>query len=387
MMSTDADFLVIGGGFYGCTLALYLRSLSQRVVLVEAGDRLMNRASRVNQARVHTGFHYPRSALTAVKSMVLHRRFARDFPDAIASDFQMLYAIARRRSKVPAKRFYRMFTDMGAPIAPASPSQAALLDPDTIEAVFACTEFAFDFSVLRERMAERLAEAGVRVLLGTEVARLQERGEDVLAELADGRAIRAAYAFNVTYAQINTVLASAGLPQARVKHELAEIALVRPPAPLRDYGITIMDGPFLSVMPYPAERLHSLTHVRYTPHASWTDEGAGRPAYDVLAGARTESRHRHMILDGARYIPSLRDAEWAGSLFDVKTVLLKNENDDGRPILYQQQPENSRVVSILGGKIDNIYDLFDIVRLSRPEWAGADERYVHGIGRAAEGAA
>ena len=69
----DVDYLIIGGGFYGCCLALYLRSISDRVLVVEAADRLMTRASRVNQARIHTGFHYPRSALTAVKSMVLHQ--------------------------------------------------------------------------------------------------------------------------------------------------------------------------------------------------------------------------------------------------------------------------------------------------------------------------
>ncbi len=99
------DHIIIGGGFYGCCLALFLRSISRKVLLIEAEDRLLSRASRVNQARVHTGFHYPRSALTAVKSLILHDRFAKDFPEAICSDFQMLHAIAARRSKVSAKLF------------------------------------------------------------------------------------------------------------------------------------------------------------------------------------------------------------------------------------------------------------------------------------------
>jgi glycine/D-amino acid oxidase-like deaminating enzyme len=127
------DYVVIGGGFYGCCLALYLRSISRKVLLVEASPSLMNRASRVNQARVHTGFHYPRSAITAVKSMLLHRRFLRDFPEAVVDDFQMLYAIPRRRSKVSAKKFYRMFRDMGAPIQPALPNHRALFDDEMIE--------------------------------------------------------------------------------------------------------------------------------------------------------------------------------------------------------------------------------------------------------------
>ena len=34
----DVDYLIIGGGFYGCCLALYLRSISDRVLVVEAAD-------------------------------------------------------------------------------------------------------------------------------------------------------------------------------------------------------------------------------------------------------------------------------------------------------------------------------------------------------------
>jgi glycine/D-amino acid oxidase-like deaminating enzyme len=371
------DYLVIGGGFYGCSLALFLRSVSDKIIVVEAGGALMNRASRVNQARIHTGFHYPRSAMTAVKSMILHRRFADDFPEAIHDDFQMLYAIARRRSKISAKRFHRMFSDMGAPIAPANPSQAALFDPAAIEAVFACTERAFDYSVLRDHMQGRLAALDVDLRLDTQVRQLEERGDGVIVRLSSGAEIHARYVFNVTYSQINSVLRSGALREADLKHEVTEIALIRPPRQMQGHGITIMDGPFLSVMPYPSEKLYSLTHVRYTPHKSWTDSASGRSPHEIFENLRPETRHRHMILDGVRYVPCLVEAEWIKSIYEVKTVLLKNENDDGRPILYHRRPEDSRVISILGGKIDNIYDLFDLVRLTQPEWARAHDRYVY----------
>jgi len=268
----DVDYLIIGGGFYGCCLALYLRSISDRVLVVEAADRLMTRASRVNQARIHTGFHYPRSALTAVKSMVLHQRFMQDFPEAVIDDFQMLYAIARRRSKVSANRFHRMFRDIGAPIQPASASQAALFDDDMIEAVFACHETAFDYSILANRLSARLASAGVEVRLSTELATLTDTQTGIVAGLSDGSEVTARYAFNITYSQVNAVLDKAELPHALLKHELTELALVTPPPELDGMGVTVMDGPFFSCMPYPAEDLYSLTHVRYTPHESWTDE-------------------------------------------------------------------------------------------------------------------
>lgn len=370
------DYVVIGAGFYGCSLALFLRSVSKRIIVVEADGQPMNRASRVNQARVHTGFHYPRSIMTAIKSMVLHRRFASDFPQAIDDKFQMLYAIARRRSKISAKRFYRMFSDMGAPIAPADPSHAALFNASAIERVFACTEHAFDYSVLRDHMTRQFDALGVDLLLNTEVQQLKERDDGVVVGLSNRTEVYARFVFNVTYSQINNVLRTNALQEASLKHELAEIALIRPPRQLEGYGITIMDGPFLSVMPYPPEKLYSLTHVRYTPHATWTDSISDRPSYRIES-PQPQTYHRHMILDGKRYLPCLTKAEWIKSIYDVKTVLVKNERDDGRPVLFHRQPEGSRIISIMGGKIDNIYDLFDLVRMSQSEWATAHAGYVH----------
>jgi hypothetical protein len=50
---------------------------------------------------------------------------------------------------------------------------------------------------------------------------------------------------------------------------------------------------------------------------------------------------------------------YVDSLFEVKTVLVKNEGDDGRPILFEKHFKLPGCYSILGGKIDNIYDVFE----------------------------
>lgn len=362
--SPDFDTLVIGGGFYGCSLALFQRAAGHKVALVEARDVLLDRASRANQARIHTGFHYPRSALTAVKSMVLHQRFAQEFPGAVIDDFQMLYAVPRRNTKVSATRFHRLFSDLGAPIEVASQHQRALFAGELIEGVFACREWAFDYRVLRRQMTDSIDRSGVRLHLGTEAISLEEHPDRVVVHLSSGQSLSARHVFNVTYSQTNRLLAKGGFPSAPLKHELAEIALVEVPPVLEGVGVTVMDGLFFSCMPYPAESLHSLTHVRYTPAFSWTDEQTAHSAYTVAAGLPKNSRHRHMLLDAQRYLPALGKARWVKSMFETKTVLMKNERDDGRPILFQRQPADSRLISIMGGKIDNIYDLFEVLQAS-----------------------
>ena len=42
-------------------------------------------------------------------------------------------------------------------------------------------------------------------------------------------------------------------------------------------------------------------------------------------------------------------------------MLLENEVDDGRPILFDRTGEGGRIVSVLGSKLDNVYDVLAYV--------------------------
>ena len=55
-------------------------------------------------------------------------------------------------------------------------------------------------------------------------------------------------------------------------------------------------------------------------------------------------------------MPSISRVRRSDSLFEIKTVLQKNEGDDGRPILFERHADLPGCYSMLGGKIDNIYD-------------------------------
>lgn len=376
MSRPDWDAVVIGGGFFGCCLALTLRTACDRVLVLERETELMTRASRVNQARVHTGFHYPRSMVTARRSRALQSRFVAAFPEAVVSDFRMLYAIARHRSKVTASRFSALFQALDAPFAPASRADAALFDREAVEAVYACQEFAFDWRALRQALIPRLEAAGVVVRTGVEARSVTDDGEAATLESSEG-GFRSDAAFNASYAGLNDLAGASGLTRLPIKHEWAEIALVKPPPDLRGLAVTVMDGPFFSTMPYPAEQLYSLTHVRFTPHAAWTDDQAG-PTGAVVDRMPRRSRVREMILDAARYLPCMAETRHERSLWDVKTVRTQNEIDDARPILVHRHADCPRLISVLGGKLDNVFDLLETLPDLDDRWRDARPEAVFG---------
>src|SRR3954470_11282519 len=363
-MAPPYDAMVIGGGFFGASIATYLarkRGL-HRVVVVEREDALLSRASYCNQARIHNGYHYPRSFTTAFRSRVNFPRFLSEYPEVVRRDFTKVYAIARSSSQVTAGQFSRFCSHIGAAIAPAPRSIRGLFDPRVIEDVFHVEEVVFDAVALRRRASADLARANVEVRLGSTVERIRRADTGVVAALSHQGGgtseIEARTLFNCTYSGLNQFWQHLSPTRLLLKHEIAEIALVDVPDELRGLGVTVMDGPFFSLMPFPPLGTHTLSHVRYTPHLHWQDHDGTDP-HETLREYRGDSRFDRMIRDVARYLPVARGSRYRKSLFEVKTVLVKSETDDSRPILFERHEWPPRCYSILGGKIDNIYDVID----------------------------
>ncbi|MFP0195121.1 MULTISPECIES: NAD(P)/FAD-dependent oxidoreductase [Pseudomonas] len=359
------DAVVIGGGFYGAAIAVYLarqRGMKQ-VTLIERESSLLSRASYNNQARVHNGYHYPRSFTTAYRSRVNLPKFVQDWPEAVKQDFTKLYAIARRNSKVTANQFERFYREIGAKIELASPALRSLFEPRLIEEVFLVEEYAFDSTQLARWALRELQESGVRICLNTQAVAIanspnQSLNITLAPEGKDREQISARYVFNCTYSGLNQFGGDFPGTRTALKQEITEMALMRMPPALSELGITVMDGPFFSVMPFPARGLHTVSHVRYTPHLHWADDPNTNP-YQKLDSYQRDTRVDRMIRDIGRYLPSVLDSEYVDSLFEVKTILSKNEGDDGRPILFEKHETLPGCYSILGGKIDNIYDVLE----------------------------
>lgn len=353
------DVLVIGGGFFGLTIAKRCAENHRSVLLVERSADLMTRASYNNQARVHNGYHYPRSVLTALRSRVNFPKFVKEYPDCIFSEFTKIYAIAEQMSKVTASQFRRFMERIGSPIQPAD-ARVRCLFSERISEAFSCIEYVFDAEKLRTIAKNKALESGVRILCSSEVESVSADATGLEISIhseGENLRVRAALVFNCTYSRINEVLRRSGLQPIPLKHEMTEMCLVEPPCELRHLGITVMCGPFFSIMPFPARGLHSLSHVRFTPHYTWADDSVRSPdPYSVPATQRVRSSFAAMRQDAIRYLPLIAGCTQQGSLWEVKTMLPRSEGDDSRPILFKRLVENARLVNVMGGKIDNVFD-------------------------------
>ena len=210
----------------------------------------------------------------------------------------------------------------------------------------------------RARLSAELAAAGVDLRLGWQAERIGRIRGGLRTELRGprrrGRTRRRPCSSTIApYSQLNRLLAASGLPSSRSEHELTEMPLmISMPAPLRDLAVTVMDGPFFSVMPF-ARGVHTLSHVRYTPHRTWRDGTGG--SVRSREASRASSR-RELLLPhaaGCATIPAAPGRGGSPGLDAADQDLLPASETTTRAHPVPAGSRAARLTCVLGGKIDN----------------------------------
>lgn len=361
-MKSAYDFVVIGGGFYGCMLALLFKNKNNKVLIIEKEKDLLTKASYGNQARIHNGYHYPRSFLTAYRSHQNYLKFIKDFKAAVFGDFKQYYAIASNLSKTTAHQFFEFCKQIGSPIKQAPDNIKQLFASNLIDDVFEVDEIVFDAGKLREILKSKLDKLGIEVSYNTSLISVSAKNNnEVLLKLDNKNNILAKSVFNCTYSQINKILERSNFPLLPLKHEYIEMPLIKVPEELSNMSVTLFDGPFFGFLPFPDKTCYSLWHVRYAIRANWEDPLV-KDITSELAKISKKSNWNLMKKDIQKYIPLLGKSEYLGSIFETKTVLTEKEEDDARPILFRRDWGIKNFNVVMGGKIDNIYDVIGKVK-------------------------
>ncbi len=370
------DFVIIGGGIFGVYAALYLAEQRYNVCLIEKERVLLKKASIVNQARLHSGYHYPRSVATAIMSNDNKERFTADHRDFINFEFEQYYAIDRYGSFTDANQFSRFCEFIGIPCREIE--RHPLFNHDRIEALFLTTEYSFDPILIAEYYRQKIqAERRVAIKMQTKVAAVDARGDSwaLRLQLPDGciENITASQAINATYSGSNAVNRQFGASDIELMHEISEMAFVTSPQ-VQQAGLTIMDGPFASLMPYGLSGLLSLSSVAYTHHKVSYDNlpvfdcqqehPECRPDFTAICNYcahRPSSNYRKMLDQIGHYFNPGVEFSYFSSYFTIKSKLKASHIDDGRPTEISMLRENPRFYCIFAGKINSIYEIEKVI--------------------------
>lgn len=381
-MLKQYDKIIIGAGLYGMYAANFCAEKGQHVLVLEYDYAPFQRATYINQARVHMGYHYPRSLTTAVKSAGYFRRFVEDFGFCIHDCFEQIYATSDQFSWTSAEQFQEFCR--AAEIKCEEVAASKYFNPGMCDGAFLTQEYTYDAKILQKYYEDKLLEhAGVDFIFNARIQRIIKADKKFLVEMADGSSYESSYVLNATYASVNQIIDKLEGIQKElfgIKYELCEIILCKPSDMLKNTGITVMDGPFFSIMPFGKTGMHSLTAVTFTPHVTSYDveptfscqEGLdkeGMQCTPEYLGNCSECPHKpetawpYMAHLADKYLKPEYAYSYVQSLYSMKPILKSSEVDDSRPTAIKVMSREPVFVSVLSGKINTVYDLDEYLLL------------------------
>ena len=375
-MNNKFDKIIIGAGLYGLYAAEYSSKKGEQILVLEYDREPFMRATYINQARVHMGYHYPRSLTTAIKSAGYFKRFVDDFGFCIHDKFEQIYATSEQFSWTNAKQFMEFCK--AADIRCDEVAASRYFKAGMCDGAFLTEEYTYDAKLLGAYYQEQLKDRNnVNIQYGSRIEKIVKAGKVFIVRMQDGTEYEAPFVLNATYASVNQMiekLEGVGKEYFNIKYELCEIILCEPSEKLRNIGFTVMDGPFFSIMPFGKTGLHSLTSVTFTPHVTSYDklptfscqngleEGEHRCSPERLGNCslcphKPESAWRYMSHLANKYMKEEYDYTYRESLYSMKPILKSSEVDDSRPTAIRVLSEEPTFISVLSGKINTVYDL------------------------------
>jgi hypothetical protein len=334
--SQEKHIAIVGAGIFGCTIAIKLGQIGYNVTLFEQDSDILQRASSINQYRLHRGFHYPRSLETANESTLAEGSFIKMYGSAISSNDEHYYCIANDKSKTTPEEYLEF-------LATASLDYELILKHpvNNVGMTIKVDEYLMNPNVLKSLCWDKLNEVGVNIKLNTQV-KISDIKDDYDKIIV------------ATYASINSVLDD-DIKNIEYQFELCEKPILKLPSRYTNKSIVIMDGPFMCIDPLVDTDYHVMGNVKHAIHH--TNNGKSPIIPDEFKGLLNKGVVENpsvtnidkFIESASEFFDGIEDYTHIGSMYTIRTVLPNRDHDDARPSVVREVSDD--VITIFSGKI------------------------------------
>ncbi|HDL01183.1 MAG TPA: FAD-binding oxidoreductase [candidate division Zixibacteria bacterium] len=351
-MSNDINVAVIGGGIFGSEIAIEAKACGLTVGIFEAKDNILLGASGNNLNRLHLGFHYPRDIETGKQSIRGFEAFKHKYPECIQGEFQNAYFVANNNSLTPAPEFFEFCELLGVNYEKISASEFPVKVQNADKGIL-CDEVVYDFNILRDLLWNSLRHSNVEISLGDRVEKVSRAGEKYKIETENQNLVYADVVVNASYADINRISSQLGHEVAERQYEYTAVPIISIDIPR--VGITVLDGPFMTLLPYGKSDEFLLYHVEHTRVAKKTssqmDPNWLVPDTAPFSKVDKQQYFKKMIELCSEYVPDLARAKLVGYLEGPRMILAHKEGTDARPSIVSNYEDS--YFTVFAGKVDH----------------------------------
>ena len=321
---------VIGGGWYGCHIALSLFNRGYDVEIFEKNNQLFSESSFNNQNRLHLGFHYPRSYKTRMQSKRGFRLFKTNYSNLIEPIDLSLYAISSNKSLLDFETYKMIMNSTGLNYEDLTGCVPLVLS--NIEGVIDSDEVAINALKAKEFFESSLLSIANfnRKVTVEECLSMSNEGIFVID-----------YTWNKIFKNSEFYYEPTIMFKFNNKQKI-------------NFGLTIMDGPLCSIFPF-NKKMSTLSDVEHTPLGKFLNPEDAYYRVNHMKNEEVLEKLKLMIKKISSYLPSFSDYfSDPEPFFSIKTKPLNSSNDDRFTFISN---ESKNIYSVFSGKIDTIFDI------------------------------
>jgi len=350
-MKKSVDIAIIGCGIFGAEIALKASSLGLSVQVFESKHDILLGASMNNQNRLHLGFHYPRDIQTGLQSIRGFDSFKKKYQACIQDNFLNTYFISKNNSLTTRDQYLSFCKELGVSFEEIKPAQMPIQVKD-VNGGISCKEVVYDCNILREIVRDNLADFKIDVALSTTVESLKRENDFFSICLSTGDKIKANLVINASYGSSNHLTEQLGIKIPERQYEYTAVPIIK--LDIKKIGITIMDGPFITLLPYGKTDNFLLYHVESSVvtreyktklNPEWLSKETS--PLNILD---KDKFFKNMVDNCINFIPVLKTAELLDILEGPRMIQPGVEDTDARPSLITNY---DNYIEVFSGKIDH----------------------------------
>ena len=356
ILKNGANVAIIGCGIFGALTAIELSKKGNKVTIYESLKKILNGASLNNQNRLHLGFHYPRSDITAQQCIKTFQNFKSEFKASINENFQNAYFIASKGSLTSAKK-YLSFCNRNNLNYETIDIKSFKPNIKNVSLGITTNEVVYDCKILRDLILKKLDECNIKIKKNCKINRVSFNYNKYKLYTLDNTFSDYDVLINSSYADINRLTKQLGYNIAEQQYEYTIVPIIE----WKDIkkGITILDGKFMTILPYGKTNKFLLYHVKHSVYKTkiqqrlpldWNTDN--KSIIDLENQKYITSK---MIKSCSEFVPDLIDAKFYSCLQGPRMVLKNHDHDDKRTSSLNEYGNN--YFTIYSGKIDHAIEV------------------------------
>ena len=337
---TFKKILIIGAGIHGAFIAKYLKKYFVKITLLEKNKYILNETSKATHNRANRGYHYPRSNKTFDECKKAYDYFSKKYFKYLKT-IPSFYCI-ENRSKTNFNKYKNFFIKNQLKFKIIKKNK--FIKTKNIEGIIQAEEGCFDHFGITKMLENELKNKNIKLLKNFNLKKVKTMDNALQITSENDQSLIDNYdiVINATYDKSNEILKKFKIKNlSKYSYQLTEIIVVHSRKKIP--GITVMDGDFITIMPYIKK---TNLYLIYDVKNSILKKNKS-PIHKVVT---KKNNYKLMLKKISKYINFSEDFTYKYSLYGYRPIPINDVNADRNTEIERSNYGDIKIYSIKEGK-------------------------------------